>query len=93
VISWPAQPDRSSTSCDEPLNFNGEFLKRKERYERNVHRKEFNINSIARNLNVHSLMSSVFCSRGNAVMVRWVNNAMAFAMFFAFLAVFAVKLR
>ena len=26
-------------------------------------------------------------------MVRWVNNAMSFAMFFAFLAIFAVKLR
>jgi len=28
-----------------------------------------------------------------AVMVRWVINAMPFAMFFAFLALFAVKLR
>jgi len=26
-------------------------------------------------------------------MVRWLNNAMIFVMFFAFLAVFAVKLR
>ena len=69
------------------------FLKRKERYERNAHRNEVIIKSIARNLNVRGLMSFVCCSRGNAVMVRWVNNAMAFAMILAFLAVFAVKLR
>jgi len=68
-------------------------LKRKERYERNVHRKEFIDESIEHNLNGHGLMSSAYCSRGNAVMVRWVNNAMAIATFFAFLAVFAVKLR
>ena len=49
--------------------------------------------AIAGNSGVGGLMSIAYYHQGDAATVRWVNSATAFAMFLAFLAVFAVKLR
>jgi len=49
--------------------------------------------AIAAAVGVCGLTTFAFKTGGNAVTVRWVNNAMSFAMFFAFIATFAVKLR
>ena len=49
--------------------------------------------AIAADIGVCGLTTVAFNAVGINLMVRWVNNAMSFAMFFAFIATFAVKLR
>jgi len=69
-----------------------DFLKRKERYERNAHRRGLSLNKSHRS---RHRRFSFACHFGISLeeKLRWVNSAMAFATFLACLAVFAVKLR